>query len=152
MIVADLKHLGHQVAMTPLLKQAIDFLLLRDLTGLPDGRVDIDGERVFAIVQCYETVRTDAPQFEYHKKYIDVQFVVSGREIIGWTPAERIAVTAPYEAEKDIAFGTVPQGEWSPVLVTAGQAAVFWPEDGHAPRLAADASSTVRKIVVKVAS
>jgi beta-galactosidase beta subunit len=45
----------------------------------------------------------------------------------------------------------VQAGKWTPVFLQSGQLAVLWPEDGHAPKLAADAPSTVMKIVVKVA-
>jgi YhcH/YjgK/YiaL family protein len=113
--------------------------------------VEIDGDRVFALVQRYETVRTDAPTFEYHRKYIDVQFVATGEEVIGWAPAERMSVTKAYDAGKDICFGTVAAGTWTPVHLQAGQVAVFWPEDGHAPKGAARVPSSVMKIVVKVA-
>ena len=83
MIVTDIKHIGHQVSMTTSLKKAIDFLRRPDIHGLVDGRVDIDGQHVFALVQRYETVMTDIPKFEYHRKYMDVQYIVSGEEIIG---------------------------------------------------------------------
>jgi beta-galactosidase beta subunit len=60
-------------------------------------------------------------------------------------------VAEAYEPEKDIAFGSVAREQWTPVRVGSGQAAVLYPEDGHAPRLAAGKSSPVLKIVVKIA-
>jgi YhcH/YjgK/YiaL family protein len=152
MIVSDLKHLDHQVSMTTALRKAIDFLLRPDIHLIPDGRVDIDGERVFALVQRYETVITDTPRFEYHRKYIDIQYIVSGEEVIGWAPAERITVTKAYDEEKDICFGTVLDGKMTLVYLKAGQLAILYPEDGHAPKLAADRPSCIVKIVVKVAA
>jgi len=151
MVVSDLDHLDHQIAGTPGLRKAFAFLRSLDAHSLPDGRVEIDGERVFALVQRYETMMSDAPRFECHRKYIDVQYLVSGEEIIGWAPAESMTITAPYDAEKDAAFGTIAAGKWTPVYLQPGQAAVFWPEDGHAPKLAAGATSAVMKIVVKIA-
>ncbi len=151
MIVADLKSIDCQCDMPLALTKAIEFLRLRGIHELPDGKVEIDGERVFAIIQRYQTLKVDVPKFEYHRKYIDVQYLVSGEEIIGWTPSDRMTVTEPYDAGKDIAFGAAPAGKWSPVHLQAGQAVVLWPEDGHAPRLAAVSPSEVMKIVVKVA-
>ncbi len=150
MIVGDLKSIDCQCDTPLALTKAIEFLRLRGINELPDGRIEIDGDRVFAIVQRYETVKASEPKFEYHRKYIDVQYLVSGEEIIGWTPSDRLTVTEPYSAEKDIAFGTTAR-KWTPVYIQAGWAAVFWPEDGHAPRLAAGSPSPVMKIVVKVA-
>ena len=116
-----------------------------------DGKVEIDGDRVFAIVQRYETLTTDAPKFEFHRKYVDIQYIVSGEEVIGWMPVERMTITEAYDPDKDICFGTATQRKWSPVHLQAGQLAVIYPEDGHAPKLASSVSSSVVKIVVKVA-
>ncbi len=151
MIVTDLAHIDHQITMTPSLRKAFDFLRGRDLLQLPDGRVEIDGDRVFARVQRYETVTTDAPMFEFHRKYIDVQFIATGEEVIGWAPAERMSVTEAYDAGRDVGFGTVAAGTWTPVHLHAGQLMVLWPEDAHAPKGAARVPSSVMKIVVKVA-
>ena len=151
MIVTDLRHIEQQAGMTRALQKAIEFLRLHDLKNLPDGRVEIDGDRVFALVQRYETIMADAPKFECHRKYLDVQFIVSGEEVIGWAPSERMTITEAYEADNDICFGTVSAGKWTPVYLRAGELAVLWPEDGHAPKLASRVPSLVMKIVVKVA-
>ena len=143
--------MDHQVPMTPSLRRAFDFLQVCDLLQLPDGRVEIDGDRVFALVQRYETVRTDAPKYECHRKYIDVQFIATGEEVIGWAPAERMSVTEAYDAGRDVCFGTIAAGTWTPVRLEAGQLMVLWPEDAHAPKGAAGESKRVMKIVVKVA-
>jgi len=151
MVVTDIKHIGNQVSMTTDLKKAIDFLQRPDIHGLADGRVEIDGQHLFALVQRYETIMADIPRFEYHRKYIDVQYIVSGEEIIGWVPAGRMAVTEAYDIEKDICFGIAPKGEITPLYLQTGELAVLYPEDGHAPKLAAGSPSRVTKIVVKVA-
>lgn len=151
MIVTDLDHIDHQVSMTPSLRKALDFLRGRAMHALPDGRVDIDGDTVFALVQRYETMRTDAPKFEYHRKYVDVQFVASGEEVIGWAPSESMKITEAYDEKKDVCFGTVKKEKWTPVHLHAGQLMVLWPEDAHAPKLAAGEPLPVMKIVFKVA-
>lgn len=152
MIVSDLAHIGQQVLTGTDLEKALDFLRRLDPEGATDGRTEIDGQNVFALLQHYETITADSPKFEYHREYIDVQYIVSGEEIIAWAPAERMTVTEPYDRDKDICFGTVPKGQTTPVYLKAGQLAVFYPDDGHAPRLAATAPSPVFKIVVKVAA
>jgi YhcH/YjgK/YiaL family protein len=151
MLVTDLRNIDHQICDTPALRQAIDFLRRWDIQKLSDGRVEIDGDRVFALVQRYETATADAPKFEYHRKYIDIQFIASGEEVIGWALAEQMKVTEAYDPEKDICFGTVEKEKWTPVRLQAGQLAILWPEDAHAPKLAAGPPSPVMKIVVKVA-
>ena len=150
MVVSDLDHIDHQTSGAPGLQKAFAFLRSPGIHQLPDGRVEIDGDRVFALVQRYETMMTDAPKFEFHRKYIDVQFIVSGEETIGWAPVESMTITEAYSAEKDICFGKVAADTWTPVRLRAGQLAVLWPEDAHAPKLASNAPSPVMKIVVKV--
>jgi len=151
MIIADLNSIEHQAPLTRQFRQAIEFLRRKDLLDLPDGNVPIDGKRAFAILQRYRTAYLDAPKFEYHRKYIDVQYILSGEEVIGWAPAAEMTASFDYNADQDVCFGLVEPGKWSSVRLKTGQLAVLWPEDGHAPRLAAGTASLVRKIVVKVA-
>ena len=151
MLVSDLDHIDHQIDNTPGLKKAFAFLRSASLHSLPDGRVEIDGDRVFALVQRYHTKAVDSPTFEFHRKYIDIQFIVSGEEIIGWAPLEGVTVTEAYDTERDVCIGTSAKGSWTRAYLEAGQLAVLWPEDGHAPKLAGCAPSSVMKIVVKVA-
>jgi len=151
MIVADLDTIERQMPQTPEFREAIAFLRRPDLPDLPDGKIAIDGERVFAILQRYRTASLDAPEFEYHRKYLDIQYVLSGEEIIGWAPAAHMTPLFDYSDGQDVCIGLMQPGTWSPVRLAAGQLAVLWPEDGHAPRIAAGTPCLVRKIVVKVA-
>ncbi len=150
MIVSEMTHIERQILLTSHMKKALTFLQRQDLRSLADGKVEVDGDQVFAIVQRYETIAVHVPKFEYHRKYIDIQFIVSGEEIIGWTPAERMTIVEPYNADNDICFGEDPAGKWTPVHLQAGQLAVLWPEDGHAPKISPGVPSPVMKIVMKV--
>jgi len=151
LLVSDLDHIDHQIDSTPGLRKAFAFLRSDSLRSLTDGRVEIDGDRVFALVQRYQTMAVDTPRFECHRKYIDVQFIVSGEEIIDWVPLDWMTITQPYDADHDICFGTATKGTWTRAFLQAGQLAVLWPEDGHAPKLSCCAPESVMKIVVKVA-
>src|SRR3989337_574170 len=99
MIVTDINHIEYQVSMTASFKKAIEFLRRPDIHNMADGRVDIDGQHVFALVQRYETVKTDAPKFEYHRKNIDIQYIGSGGEAIGWAPVGQMTLTRAYGTE-----------------------------------------------------
>jgi len=151
MVVTDLEHFADQVVMTPAMKKAVAFLKKGGLAQLADGRVEIDGDTCFALVQSYDTIVAAEPKFEGHRKYIDVQFVVSGEEVIGWAMVGRAQVTVQYMPDKDIWLGPVPVADITPVRLSAGHAAVLYPVDAHAPKLAAGKSTFVKKVVVKVA-
>jgi biofilm protein TabA len=150
MIVTDIAHLGEQAALTPALRKALDFLRRVEGQTLADGRIEIDGNNVYAIAQSYQTIEDGEWAFEGHRKYLDVQYVVTGEEIIGWADAACVAITVPYDPAKDAWLGTVPAEQVTPVRLRAGQLAVLYPEDAHAPKRAAGQPRPVKKIVVKV--
>lgn len=152
MILTDLKNAESVFPGGPAFELALEFLRRPDLQALPEGKYEIDGERVFAMVQRYETLDQADPKFEAHRKYIDLQFMASGAELIGWAPLEKMAVTEVYDGGKDACFGLVPAGDWKPLCLEAGHLAVLNPEDAHAPRLASGAPAPVLKVVVKVAA
>lgn len=152
MILTDLENAESLLPGGAAFKMALDFLRRPDLPALPDGKYEIDGEKVFAMVQRYETLVLAEPKFEAHRKYIDLQFLAAGAELIGWAPLEKMAVREVYDGGKDACFGFVTAGAWKPLRLGAGQLALLDPEDAHAPRLAAGAPAPVLKVVVKVAA
>jgi biofilm protein TabA len=150
MITTDIDHLEEQVAMTPAMRQAVDWLKSVWGQELPDGRVEIDGTTVYALVQSYTGKPVDAPRYEAHRAYIDVQVVVMGQERFGWAPLEAMAPTDEYNPEKDVIHGTVPTPGSVLIPLQAGQLMVLYPSDAHAPGLSAADDSPVKKIVLKV--
>ena len=104
----------------------------------------------FALEQAYLTKTRPEVYFESHRRMIDVQVVVSGAETMAVEDITRLAVTTPYDPEKDLVKYAEPAGD-SPLVIRAGDAAVFFPADGHMPTLRVGAESAlVRKSVVKV--
>lgn len=129
---------------------AFAFLRSADSGKLAAGRHDIDGDRVFALAQEYETAPFDARRWESHRRYADIQYVLSGKESIGWAPLERLELVEDSFADKDAGlYADAPAA--AEVAMDAGMFAVFFPADGHKPGCARAGSSHVRKIVVKVA-
>lgn len=151
MIVCDLDELRQQVVLTPNMKTAVGFLETSGRSELAEGRVVVDGEKVYVEVQAYDSVERDTERFEGHRKYIDIQFVVSGEEIISWTSMKNVTETKAYDAEHDYWLGSAPADKITEVRLGAGQLAVLYPSDPHAPRKAIGSASPVRKLVVKVA-
>lgn len=151
MIVTDLKNAFEQIPQHAGLRKGLEFLQQSAGKELADGRIEIDGSAVYALVQSYDSIPTDAAKYEAHRKYIDIQYIVSGSEMIGWTQINKLAVTVPYSESKDIWFGSVPASETTPVLLSAGQLAILFPDDAHAPKIAPASPAPVKKIVVKVA-
>ena len=151
MIVASLDQLANQASTPRRLRVALDFLQQTDLLALPDGRAEIQGDEVFALVQSYDTRPVpEQPRFEAHRKYLDVQYLAAGQEAMGWAPLDQLDVTVEYIPEKDILLGHVPEGAYCFVPFAAGQGILLYPTDAHAPAYAVDEPVPVKKIVVKV--
>jgi biofilm protein TabA len=151
MILAKLANLTHQMRASGYLQRAVDFLVDPANQGLPDGRYEIEGEKVFALVQSFETIPAQTGiQFEAHRRYIDIQYVTNGCERMDWIPLDQVQVTLPYDPARDFCEGIDARGQAVSVIVAAGEAAVFFPEDAHAPKLAVDQPEPVRKIVIKL--
>jgi biofilm protein TabA len=150
MITTDVEHLEEQVVMTPAMRRAVDWLKSVWGQDLPDGRVEIDGANVYALVQSYTGKPLDAPRYEAHRAYVDVQVVVIGRERFGWAPLEAMSPINDYNPEKDVIHGTVPTAGSALVPLDAGQLMVLYPSDAHAPGLSAGDDRPVKKYVIKV--
>lgn len=130
------------------IRAALEYLAKTDFSGMKDGRHDIDGDKVFALVQRYETKPRNQGKWETHRRYIDVQYVASGAEVMGYAPAGGLTVIQPYSGERDCTFYT---GAGDFVTACAGTFIVFFPEDAHMPCLACETPVPVVKVVVKVA-
>ena len=113
-----------------------------------DGRVALEGENVFALIQSYVPTPPAHRPFEAHKKYIDLQFVAAGEEAIFHSPIDSLRETTPYLETGDAALYA---GEDNfPVLMRPGCFAIFYPGDGHKPCCTWRASGPVKKVVIKI--
>jgi YhcH/YjgK/YiaL family protein len=116
---------------------------------MEDGKYEIAGDDVFAMVQSYETGPATEKRFESHREYIDIQLVASGAERILHIPIDGLGVEEPYDPARDIVFYAEPVVS-SSFLVREGEVAFFWPGDGHKPGCMAGGRHAVKKVVVKV--
>jgi len=129
---------------------ALDYLCAGDFTRLLPGRHELDGDRLFAIVQRYRTKPLVDAVWEAHRRYLDVQYVAEGIERMGYVPLDaRLAIKQPYDAGKDVVLFDA----WGDLFeVAAGSFAIFAPQDVHAPGLVAGPSAVpaeVLKVVIK---
>jgi len=130
----------------PLFAKAFEFLRTADLANLPCGRYDIQGDSLYASIQEPEGKPMEAAKLEAHRKYIDLQFVVSGNEVMGWAPLCGLGHALPFDEGKDCGFYTDKPQSW--FEVRPGCFAIFFPEDAHAPNVG---TGKHRKVVVKIA-
>jgi YhcH/YjgK/YiaL family protein len=127
------------------------FLFLRDhdLSTLELKKYEIDGTDLYAPLSEYMSKDEENARYEAHRKYIDIQYVVSGKELIGIAPiSQQKEILEPYNEEKDIMFVTVNQVTNYHAL--PDRFFIFFPGDLHRPGLKDGENSPVRKVVVKV--
>lgn len=130
--------------------QALDYLLNTDFTTFAAGRRDIDGDRLFAIVNRGKPNPLSNAIWEAHRRYWDVQCVITGRERMGWLPLDEAVEKTPYDEAKDAAFYEPGRSFF---IVAPGGIALFAPTDVHAPGLRVNDEQDgeeILKIVVKV--
>jgi YhcH/YjgK/YiaL family protein len=129
--------------------KAFTFLKSNDLSGLEIKKYDIDGDNVYAPVSEYMTKNEEDAKFEVHRKYIDIQYVISGVEQMSVAPlSQKKETLAEYNEAKDIEFMTV--NESSTYKATPDKFFIFFPSQIHRPSVKLDDNSKVKKIVVKV--
>lgn len=146
MIVDRLVNAAWYSGLPRALVQALDFLRDADVLSLELGRHDLDGDRLFALVQEYSTRDVAQCRWEAHRRYCDVQFVARGVERIDVGNLADMEVTEPYDATKDVAFFS---GAGSTLVLRDGMFAIFAPQDVHRPCSSVAAPELVRKIVIK---
>lgn len=146
MILDTLGNAAKYAGLRTGLSEAFGFLDQPGLRELPDGKYEIAGKRVYAIVERRNGRKVEEGELEGHRKYLDIQYVISGDESMGWSPREGLVNSKDYDADRDLEFfkGT-PEGI---VRVPPGSFTVFLPTDAHLPLIG---NGPIHKVVVKVA-
>jgi len=147
MIADRLTHAQWYAAITPRIQRAFEFLNSTDLSALPVGRLELDGSRLYVLVQAYQSKLPEQGKWEAHRRYIDLQYVAEGCEQIGYAHLSRLAL-GDYNPEKDFQALT-GQGDF--ITLNAGDFMLLFPQDAHMPGMALGESAPVKKIVVKIA-
>lgn len=144
MILDTIDNAERYYAMHPGFKAAFAWLR-KQSAKLPAGRQEIDGARLYANVITEGGRGKARAKFETHRRYIDIQYVVDGFDLMGWRHLEAGMKGKGFDAAKDVElYEDVPEW-WLPV--PAGHFVIFFPEDAHAPMAGDD---PMYKLVAKV--
>ena len=150
MILDSLAHCADYTSMHPLFPAAFDYLKQFD-PNTPDGKYEIDGKRLYAVVQRYDTAPEETKAWEAHRVYADIQYIVAGREKIIYAPVEELQSTTGYNDVKDVEKYD-GSGVKYPVatVIPAGFFGIYLPQDGHRPGIMVDAPEPIVKVVIKL--
>jgi len=148
MIYDRLNNLKQYFSLNENFKIAYDFLKKNNLKELKDGRYDING-KIYANVQSLKTKNKEEKKWEVHRKYIDIQYVISGEECMGYgILSDFDEVLEKYDEQKDVEF---LNGEnYNFINVKEGDFVIFYPNDVHAPMLSVNENMDIKKVIVKI--
>jgi YhcH/YjgK/YiaL family protein len=127
--------------------KAFAFMKEKDLDTIAKGKYPIDGDNVFASVTTDSTKDFDKTNWESHRKYIDIQYVISGVEKIGVYPVANATVTKPYDEKRDAANYSADGKIYDAM---PGTFFIFFPSDAHRPNITPGGNKVDKKIVIKV--
>jgi biofilm protein TabA len=127
------------------------FEILRDktLSQKEDGKYLVDGEKIYYTLQRYTTKPLNEGKLEAHRKYIDIQFLLEGREILGYAPLKGLTTAEEYNPAKDIAFYETPE-QITKVILEPGLFCILFPDDAHLPCRQLAGPTEVLKVVIKI--
>lgn len=146
MIVDKLPQLSLYKNTHPRFAAVCEFVTSNDINNLPDGRTGIDGDNIYVNHERFEGRGMEAARFERHNKYIDIQLVLAGDEVIGWSPQGNPANPGEgYEDERDLEFHGGAPLLWIPAAPETF--AIFFPSDLHAP---AAGNGDIEKLIFKI--
>lgn len=153
LVFGNLKNLvTDQAILVGSLGKGLDFLAKTDFSKLTPGRYEIEGDSIFALVQEYQTAPKTEKKAETHAKYIDIQYIDNGTEVIGFALANHSNEVEENLLEvKDAIFYKTVMGEMD-LIIGKGEYAVFSPGEIHRPGCNFGSGSRVRKVVVKIAA
>lgn len=150
MILDQIKNAACYAGIHPGISRALAEMGKYTPDNYPGGRVDIEGDKLFLLLNTYETHAPEGALCEAHQKYIDVMYMVEGEELIYVKPTGMLCnVTKEYDPAIDALLATLDT-DATPVRLSAGSFIVLFPQDAHAPACCDKNPETVKKIIAKV--
>lgn len=147
MIFDCIENLDKYVGLSVNFDKAANYIKTENLSELPLGKHNIVDEDVFVIVSEYQTKEADQCMPEAHEKYIDIQILIEGEELIGYAPLKKQKLAIEYNAENDVVFYHSKTNKFK---LLPGEFAVFFPHDIHQPGIISKSVKTVKKAVFKI--
>ncbi len=145
MILDSIENAAKYEGISPAFKTAMRFLYENRKGGLTEDRYEICDD-VYALVKRYNSKPVESCKYEGHRDYIDIQYVVSGRECIGWAPISDMKEQEYIESKDQY----IMRGEGELIPIRSQQFMILFHDDIHMPCVICGKSEPIEKIIIKV--
>lgn len=151
MIIGHIQNLAQEMYKFPeAIQKALTFIQENDCKELSPGKYEIDGDKIFVLVQHYQTKESKDCRAETHAKYLDIQYIAKGKEYMGYCAVgPNLEVEEDCLVERDAKFykRIFPESD---ILLSEGVYAILYPSDVHCPGRLVEEAEDVIKLVVKI--
>lgn len=144
MIVCPFKELGRYTAVIPGLEEAVK--MAECITSMEPATIPLSGGNKI-LVQQGTTKSVQGQLLEAHREYLDIQYIVKGRETVGWAPVDTLELDGEFNTAKDKGMYS---GHCDFMEIGEGYCYVVFPEDAHMPGCHVDTPSQYQKMVIKL--
>ena len=150
MFFGNIKNIGDMNVYPEVIQRVIKYLMDTDLISKPAGIYELQGRDLYVQISDIETAPKEERSPEVHRKYVDVQYLVEGKEKIGVSvDTGNNKTIGEYSGEKDVLFYQECENEFE-IIMVPGSFAVFFPNIVHRPGCEVEGASKIRKVVIKI--
>ncbi|MDR7237666.1 YhcH/YjgK/YiaL family protein [Neobacillus drentensis] len=146
MIIDKLSNAKLYYGVHPRIQKGLEYLIEHDLNSMAPGKYEIDGLHLYVLIEEYETMPKEQGRWESHRKYADIQYMISGQESMGYSTIEGMNLIERHEEKDHFYF----EGSGDLLLVKQGSFAIFLPKEAHMPQISDSTPQSIKKAVVKI--
>lgn len=149
MIIDTIDNIKNYFCMHEDLEKVFGYVHAKVSVKTEPGMFKIPESKAYFLVQKYKPKDPVEGKWESHLQFIDVQYILSGTEQIGYAPITCLQAESDYNAERDV-IRYAGGGEGCYIKAVAGTFFVFFPQDGHMPAVSNGYEGEVWKVVIKL--
>ena len=143
MIICPWNEISRYASVIPGLEEAIKIIDAHDpkeygTFPLPNGRF---------MAGMHTSRSAEGEKAEAHRRFLDIQYVLSGQDVVGWNSINHMTPAGEFNVEGDIGFF---DGDVEMIRIPAGYCYVVFPEDAHLPDCHIDQPMDFLKYVIKI--
>ncbi|WP_063653762.1 N-acetylneuraminate anomerase [Candidatus Arsenophonus triatominarum] len=148
MIIGNIHH-PECAGLSPVLLQAVILAVKANPQKCDPGRYDLQGDDIYMNVMRLSTQPAQSKKAELHEKFIDIQILLEGEEIIHYGVTGSTRKCDAWHKEDDYQLCAEIAGQQQ-VVLEPGMFAIFFPGEPHKPCVQGTQSAEIKKTVVKV--